>query len=84
MSAGGPYDDDATVGATVDATRPGGPCYSWRALPPAVELVFEGGMIAETAAMKAAEQAAEATTTLDGMLDEMIPWIRSDCEAGRI
>ena len=41
-------------------------------------------MIAETAAMKAAEQAAEATTTLDGMLDEMIPWIRSDCEAGRI
>jgi hypothetical protein len=26
----------------------------------------------------------EATTTLDGMLDEVIPWIRSEYEAGRI
>lgn len=26
----------------------------------------------------------EATTTLDGMLDEVIPWIRSEFEAGRI
>jgi UDP-glucose 4-epimerase len=26
----------------------------------------------------------EATTTLSGMLDEVIPWIRSELEAGRL
>ena len=26
----------------------------------------------------------EATTTLDEMLDEVIPWIRAEAEAGRI
>jgi nucleoside-diphosphate-sugar epimerase len=26
----------------------------------------------------------EASTTLDAMLDEVIPWIRSEYEAGRI
>ncbi len=26
----------------------------------------------------------EATTTLDQMLDEVIPWIRSETEAGRL
>jgi len=26
----------------------------------------------------------EATTTLDGMLDEVIPWVRDEIEAGRI
>ncbi|MGI8703861.1 MAG: NAD-dependent epimerase/dehydratase family protein, partial [Candidatus Limnocylindrales bacterium] len=26
----------------------------------------------------------EATTTLDAMLDEVIPWIRSELEAGRL
>jgi len=26
----------------------------------------------------------EATTTLDGMLDEVIPWIRSEVDAGRL
>ncbi len=26
----------------------------------------------------------EATTTLEGMLDEVIPWVRDEVEAGRI
>jgi len=26
----------------------------------------------------------EATTTLDAMLDEVIPWIRTELEAGRL
>jgi nucleoside-diphosphate-sugar epimerase len=26
----------------------------------------------------------EATTSLDGMLDEVIPWIRTEVDAGRL
>jgi hypothetical protein len=40
LSSGRPYDDDATVDATVDAAGLIGPCYSWRTLPSIVEVVY--------------------------------------------